>query len=202
MRPTTVWLYVVNGTVEQSVLEVSTRRRLAMMEQHSVSEGGGRSKRSRTSSLKEEGEEKEGEEEGGEEEEEEEVGRAKRQKIPCPDGEGCVQGESPTLRAGSPKRKRKRDGDGDDGGDQPRKHSPRTPISTERQLDLANSQELEKGPGKLIEKSPGGGELVGNEDLWACLFGVSPHGKKMKDAVRRELLAGAAENRVAVVVVG
>lgn len=157
-----------------------------MMEQHSVSEGGGRSKRSRTSSL-------EGEEEVGFN------GRAKRQKMPFPDGDGWVQGESPTLRAGSPKRKH--DGDGDD-GDHPRKRSPGTPISTERQLDLANSQELEKGPGKLVEKSPGGGELVGNEDLWACLFGVSPHEKKMRDAVRRELLAGAAENRVAVVVVG
>lgn len=181
-RPTTVWLYVVNGTVEQSVLEVSTRRRLAMMEQHSVSGGGGRSKRSRTPSSKEE-------------EEVEVEGRAKRQKMPSTDGEGRVQA---TLRAGSPKRKR--DGDGDNGSDQPNKRSPGTPISAERQLDLANSQELEKEPGKLIEKSPGGGELVGNEDLWACLFGVSLHGKKMRDAVRRELLAGAAETRVAVVV--
>lgn len=106
-------------------------------------------------------------------------------------GEG--QNGLPTL--GQPKRKR----DGDDSGDRPRKRSPalssKTPISTERQLDLANSQELEKGPVKLVEKSIGGGELVGNEDLWACLFGGSLHRKEVGVVVRRELLAGAAENR-------
>lgn len=187
-RPTTVWLYVVNGTVEQSVLQVSTRRRLAMMEQHSVpSEGGRIQKRFRTLSL-----------EKTEAEEEMEVGRStKRQKGLGSGGDSVEMSGLPTLGGMSPKRQC--DDAGDDDGDQLGKALlPKTPISTERQLDLANSQELQRGPGKLVEKSPGGGELVGNEDLWACLFGVGKedsHGKEVRGSVRRELLAGAAENR-------
>lgn len=189
-RPTTVWLYVVNGTVEQSVLEVSTRRRLAMMEQHSVLGEEGRSpKRFRAEEAK-----------SGEETEVERS--VKRQKVSDSDGEKGEQSELPTLRVMSPKSKC--GVVSDDDGDQPGKPpSPKTPISTERQLDLANSQELQKVPGKLVEKSPGGGELVGNEDLWACLFGVGKedlHGKEVRDSVRRELLAGAAESRAMVVV--
>lgn len=190
-RPTTVWLYVVNGTVEQSVLEVSTRRRLAMMEQHSVLGEEGRSpKRFRTEEAK-----------SGEEIEFERS--VKRQRVSgSNDGEKGERSELPTLRVMSPKRKC--GGVSDDDGDRPEKApSPKTPISTERQLDIANSQELQKVPGKLVEKSPGGGELVGNEDLWACLFGVGKedlHGKEVRDSVRRELLAGAAENRAMVVV--
>lgn len=178
----------MNGTVEQSVLEVSTRRRLAMMEQYSApGEGGRELKRSRTPD---------------EEEEVEVGGSAKRQNILSSDKEGVEQGGPPALGARSPKRKR--NDDSGDGEGRPKKRPPaplpQTPISTERQLDLANSQELQKGSGRLVEKSPGGGELVGNEDLWACLFGVGKEGlyeKKVGDVVRRELMAGAAEKRAA-----
>lgn len=188
-RPTTVWLYVVNGTVEQSVLQVSTRRRLAMMEQHSVPREDGRiPKRFRTPSSEKA-------------EEEIEVGRStKRQRGSGSGGDSMGRSGLPTFGGMSPKRQC--DGAGDDDGDQLGKAIlPKTPISTERQLDLANSQELQRGPGELVEKSPGGGELVGNEDLWACLFGVGKEdqrGKEVRDSVRRELLAGAAENRAVV----
>lgn len=190
-----MWLYVVNGTVEQSVLEMSTRRRMALMEQHSVpGEEGRKSKRSRASNS-------------GELEETE---RLKRRKTPDSDGERLRRrdeegGEgSREASTGSPKRKR----ESDDNGENREKRrspefscsSPKTPISTDRQLDVANSLELQKGLRKLVEKSPGGGEMVGNEDLWACLFGVGKGNlprKEVEVAVRREMLAGAAEARVA-----
>lgn len=162
-----------------------------MMEQHSILREDGRIlKRFRTPSS-----------EKSEAEEEIEVGRSiKRQKGSGFGGDSMGRSVSLTLGGMSPKRQC--DGAGDDDGDQLGKAIlPKTPISTERQLDLANSQELQKGPGKLVEKSPGGGELVGNEDLWACLFGIGkedPRGKEVRDSVRRELLAGAAENRAVV----
>lgn len=77
--------------------------------------------------------------------------------------------------------------------------------SSDRKLDAANSMELQKGFVKLVEKSPGGGEVVGNDDLWGCLFGVGKsdlHSKEVDNAVRREILADAAERRIGLEVRG
>ena len=102
--PTTVWLYAVNNTVEQSVLELATRRRLAFV-------GGG--------------------------------------------------------------------------------------TATEEQIEKAESEGLRDGIAKLVEKTPGGGEMVQDDDLWACLFGTTPVvDKKKAQIVGRQLRAGKAELRM------
>lgn len=80
---TTVWLYTVEGTVEQNILASSTQRRLALL------------------------------------------------------------AEVPAL------------------GNDP---------SWVKQLDAAESRHLRLATSKLLDKTPGGGELVGNDDVWSCLF--------------------------------
>lgn len=44
-------------------------------------------------------------------------------------------------------------------------------ASLENEIDAANSMELEERPlGNLLAKGSSGGEVVGQEDLWNCLF--------------------------------
>ncbi|KAI5784908.1 ATP-dependent DNA helicase [Pyronema domesticum] len=114
---TTVWCYVVDGTVEQSVLNLATRRRLALV----------------------------GQVEDGEE-----------QKV------------------------------------------------IHQKLLAAEAEELREGLSTMVEKWPGGGEMVKNEDLWDCLFSSSNKvlsnkkaGNGVVSGVDRELRAHAAEMRVA-----
>ena len=83
---TTVWVYVVANTVEQSVLELATRRRLAL------------------------------------------IGQSNGDDTPMPDA-----------------------------------------VADERMV-AAESEELRNGLAKFVEKAPGGGEVVKDEDLWDCLF--------------------------------
>ncbi|KAF8245340.1 hypothetical protein K440DRAFT_555895 [Wilcoxina mikolae CBS 423.85] len=114
-RTTTVWVYVVSGTVEQSVLELATRRRMAF------------------------------------------VGQSNDEDMPMPDA-----------------------------------------VVTER-IVAAESNELREGLVKLIEKTPGGGEMVKNEDLWGCLFLSKANANQASakhELVKRELMAHAAEKRI------
>lgn len=167
---------------------------MALMESHAVPQEEGRgAKRSRTPSF-------DGRGEGG----------SKRQKMSSFDGERRgeeVEVEVPVSGAVSLKCNQDDNQEGDGGGEGRSKgRSALSPssltesISTDRKLDVANSIELQRGLGKLVEKSPGGGEVVVNEDLWDCLFGVRMgglRGEVVEVVVRRELLAGAAEKRMA-----
>lgn len=48
-------------------------------------------------------------------------------------------------------------------------------VSLEHEIDAANSMELEERPlGNLVAKDGSGGEVVGAEDLWNCLFRQRP----------------------------
>ena len=90
-QPTTVWMYLVEDTVERSIYDISVTRRLAHVGRHSE-----------TVERKEEG-------------------------------------------------------------------------SLESKIDAANSMELEQTAlGKLLAKGSSGGEMVGKEDLWDCLFQHRP----------------------------
>ncbi|KAH0605121.1 uncharacterized protein H6S33_005103 [Morchella sextelata] len=144
-RPTTVWLYVIDGTVEENVWALATKRRLGLME------ACGESAESVDPSQEEEG--------------------------------GSSQSSSGSTSTGS------------------------SPASSpeesqeERRLDVANSVELQKVVGGLVEKGVGGGEVVGCGDVWECVFGAGEgagrgRGKEVEDVVRREMLAGAAEGRM------
>ena len=88
-QPTTVWMYIVEDTVEKSIYNISVTRRLAHM--------------------------------------------------------GRSNSSGSTERSGE--------------------------TSLENEIDAANSMELEERPlGKLLAKNSNGGEVVGTEDLWNCLF--------------------------------
>lgn len=70
----------------------------------------------------------------------------------------------------------------------------------EMELDAADSDKLKESVSKLVEKIPGGGEVVYSEDLWNCLFGARAiQMPKVDDQIlQRELMAGAAELRMGV----
>jgi E3 ubiquitin-protein ligase SHPRH len=132
-RPTTVWMYLVSDTVEESIYQISVSRRLSHIVQK----------------------EKE---------------REKQKDLHSP---------SPGLKNG-------------------------TTIEnlTETAIDSANSLEMQDATlGKLLASGAAGGELVGKDDLWQCLFGdgqrrASPN--QNEDAVRevdRFLRGEAAEKR-------
>lgn len=115
-QPTTVWMYIVENTVEKSIYDISVTRRLAHM---------GRS-----------------------------TGKFKRR---------------------------------DD--------------SLENQIDAANTMEVEQKPlGNLLAKGSSGGEVVGKEDVWNCLFGgKAGHTRYSREAEREVVLhlgASAAEARL------
>lgn len=114
-KPTTVWVYVMSGTVEESILRLATKRRLAMI------------------------------------------------------------------------------------GEQPASSFEEITLITESKLDTANSLEL-RIQGALVEKTAGGGEIVGSEDLWECLVVASKKrvlSTALEKEVKRHLFATAAESRIA-----
>lgn len=73
--------------------------------------------------------------------------------------------------------------------------------SLENEIDAANTMELEERPlGNLLAKGSSGGEMVGKEDLWNCLFRQTPgHARYSEEAERevvRHLGGAAAEARL------
>ena len=71
----------------------------------------------------------------------------------------------------------------------------------EDQIEAANTLELEQAPlSQMLTKGPGGGEMVGNEDLWRCLFRRQPQqGQPLtteaEAEVARHLRLSAAQQR-------
>ena len=71
----------------------------------------------------------------------------------------------------------------------------------EDQIEAANTLELEQAPlSQMLTKGPGGGEMVGNGDLWRCLFRQQPQQGPQLPAeadaeVARHLRTVAAEQR-------
>ncbi|EPS43153.1 hypothetical protein H072_2920 [Dactylellina haptotyla CBS 200.50] len=65
----------------------------------------------------------------------------------------------------------------------------------EMQLETVNSLQLQQGTVlSMIERAPGGGEIVDNEQLWSCLFGVTRKDRTVELAeTRREMVASARE---------
>lgn len=121
-RPTTVWMYLINDTVEEAIYEISVARRLA----HVQSRQSNRMQKSRSTT-------------------------------PAPLNENAI--------------------------------------------DAANSEEMQSAPiSKLLASGKGGGELVGKDDLWQCLFGKTQKASakpsvEMEMVVGRHLRAEAAEHR-------
>lgn len=82
-------------------------------------------------------------------------------------------------------------------------------LVKEKSLDAANSLEMQATPlSKLLTKDPSGGEVVGKDDLWTCLFGKSKRqgadvaaggnvggvvGKEIERFLRADAAAGRAE---------
>jgi len=105
-QPTTVWMYLVEDTVEKSIYEISVKRRLSHIEGATTSGSGSE----------------------------------------LPDG-------SDTM---------------------------------ERQIDAANTLELQQAPlSRLLNKGSGGGEMVGQEDLWNCLFRQKPEQVRLVELRQR-----------------
>lgn len=70
---------------------------------------------------------------------------------------------------------------------------------TEMELDEVNSEELKQSR-VLVERSSGGGEVVVDTDLLDCLIGSARdklNEQRAGDEVRRQLMAEAAERRIA-----
>ncbi|KFX87465.1 hypothetical protein V490_08231 [Pseudogymnoascus sp. VKM F-3557] len=83
-----------------------------------------------------------------------------------------------------------------------------TPELADRKIEVANSLELQQAPlAKLLTKGKEGGELVGNDDLWECLFGnrkgagegaaAAAAEERLDREVARHFGAEAAEARIA-----
>lgn len=117
-RPTTVWMYLINDTVEEAIYEISVARRL----EHVQSRQSNRAQKSRSAT-------------------------------PAPLQENAI--------------------------------------------DAANSAQMQSAPiSKLLVAGKGGGELVGNDDLWQCLFGKTVKAAaKPSVEMARHLRAEAAEIR-------
>ncbi|KAH8149060.1 uncharacterized protein LAJ45_07036 [Morchella importuna] len=105
-RPTTVWLYVVDGTVEENVWALATRRRLALMQAADPPS----------------------------QEEEEEEGDSSGQES----SGGASDGSSPASSSAEEEQEQ-----------------------GERRLDVANSVELQKGVGELVERGLAAGRWCG-----------------------------------------
>lgn len=77
-------------------------------------------------------------------------------------------------------------------------------ISIEREIEAANSLELQQAPlsnKKLLSKGISGGEMVSKEDVWQCLFGhqarpSSEGSQPIEQEVARHLRASAADDRL------
>ncbi|KAK4542120.1 hypothetical protein LTR36_007151 [Oleoguttula mirabilis] len=119
-RPTTVWMYLINDTVEEAIYDISRQRRLAHVQSRQQSRNG-----------------------------------KSRSTTPGPLAENAI--------------------------------------------DAANSAELQSAPmSKLLVAGKGGGELVGNGDLWQCLFGKSQKARpsvELDPEVGKHLRAEAAVQR-------
>ncbi|KAK6529100.1 hypothetical protein TWF694_004317 [Orbilia ellipsospora] len=65
----------------------------------------------------------------------------------------------------------------------------------EMQLESVNSLQLEEGTvSSMVERGQGGGEIVDNEQLWSCLFGVTRKDRSVElGETRREIIASARE---------
>lgn len=124
-RPTTVWMYLVQDTVEEAIYETSVSRRIAHVQSRHQAQR----------------------------QEKQESGSA----TPAP-----VQ---------------------------------------ENAIDAANSEELQSAPlTKLLVAGKSGGEVVGKDDLWQCLFGKvskGQHGAAVQQEIGRQLRAEAAETGAA-----
>ncbi|OBT80596.1 hypothetical protein VF21_00442 [Pseudogymnoascus sp. 05NY08] len=81
-----------------------------------------------------------------------------------------------------------------------------TPELADRKIEVANSLELQQAPlAKLLTKGKEGGEFVGNDDLWECLFGNRKRAvegavaaeERLDREVARHFGAEAAEARIA-----
>ncbi|KFY41750.1 hypothetical protein V494_02811 [Pseudogymnoascus sp. VKM F-4513 (FW-928)] len=128
-QATTVWLYLIDGSVEEAIYDISVRRRMEHM--------GGASTSASTAVSKES-----------------------------------------------------------------------TPELADRKIEVANSLELQQAPlAKLLTKGKEGGEFVGNDDLWECLFGnrkgaaesaaTAAAEERLDREVARHFGAEAAEARIA-----
>ncbi|CRG87936.1 putative ATP-dependent helicase C144,05 [Talaromyces islandicus] len=133
-RPTTVWMYLVSGTVEESIYQISVSRRLSHIAQ--------KEKESKT--------------------------------------KNAIEQSSPDREV---------------------KDGYAIPNLTETAIDSANSLEMQDATlGKLLATGAGG-ELVGKDDLWQCLFGsaaekgTSGQGSDAGGDVDRFLREEAAEQR-------
>lgn len=122
-RQTTVWMYLINDTVEESIYEISVTRRMAHVQSRQRSERNGKS----------------------------------RSTTPAPFGEQAIE--------------------------------------------AADTEEMQSAPiQKLLMSGKTGGELVGSDDLWICLFGKAVKGDvKLDDETQadlaRNLRGHAAERR-------
>jgi E3 ubiquitin-protein ligase SHPRH len=130
-RPTTVWMYIVSDTVEESIYELSVARRLAHVRSHAA---------------------------------------------------------AATATAIADK-------------------SNKADVSNDAIMDVAEATEIQQAPrAKLLSTGKAGGELVGKDDLWQCLFGnvnksaakgnaISATDSLFRDGIDRHLRAEAAEER-------
>lgn len=133
-RPTTVWMYLVNDTVEEAIYEISVARRLAHVQSRQQDQQQSSSKKIQKS-----------------------------------------RSDTPALLPGN-------------GGNA---------------IDVAETEELQSKPlSKLLVAGKSGGEVVGSEDLWRCLFGKGQKGDdgaessvEVEREVERFLRAEAAEGR-------
>lgn len=65
----------------------------------------------------------------------------------------------------------------------------REDASLENEIDAANSMEMEATPlGNLLAKGSSGGEVVGKEDLWNCLFPPRPGHNHYSPEAGREVV--------------
>lgn len=63
---------------------------------------------------------------------------------------------------------------------------PEQSDAIERQLEAANTVELQQAPlSRLLNKGPSGGEMVGQEDLWNCLFRQKPEQVRLAELRQR-----------------
>ena len=111
-RPTTVWMYLVEGTVEKAIYDLSVQRRLSHIGKDKDSSG-----------RKE---------------------RGKRDR----------KGKGRAIDADT-------DADGESGAD-----------VTQDLVEAVDAAEMQENPlARVLKKGNEGGEIVGKEDLWTCLFG-------------------------------
>lgn len=75
----------------------------------------------------------------------------------------------------------------------------KAPRVQEKELEAANSLEMQQAPMSRLLQKKGGGELVSKDDVWGCLFGGKGRQRREKEAVEREvgryLRAEAADSR-------